>query len=209
MGGYYSDAEPGTHIQPFSRAVQFHGHICPGLAIGYYASHIAMRWLYRELPEGSEIAVIAESGGCAVDAIQVITGCTIGKGSLTIRDSGKQAFTFVTKENGKGLRIALKAEFAPANLDPGLAGLQQKVSSGTASGEEAADLQQRIERICRQILESPGDQVFAISEAAIRLSEPDRSYETAVCAKCGEPVRLSRAIRTATGHVCRPCHGEP
>ncbi|HMK48145.1 MAG TPA: FmdE family protein [Methanocella sp.] len=164
-----NDQEHRVGILPFSSAVRFHGHICPGLAIGYYASYIAMRWLYAEQAKGMEVAVITETAGCPLDAIQVITGCTLGKGNLIIHDHGKLTFTFVSRESGRGVRVSLKAGLYPEKLDPGLHDLQEKTKKGIATPEESVDLQHRIERICRTILESPGEQMFNIREVTIRL----------------------------------------
>ncbi len=38
---------------------------------------------------------------CGVDAIQVLTGCTYGKGNLIHRDLGKMAFSFYRRTDGK------------------------------------------------------------------------------------------------------------
>lgn len=42
----------------------------------------------RDIDE--EMVAIVENDSCAVDAIQVLTGCTLGKGNLIFRDYGKQ-----------------------------------------------------------------------------------------------------------------------
>src|SRR5258708_29976778 len=47
-------------------------------------------------------------GGCATDAIGVVTGCRLGKRALKFRDWGKMAATFVDVNTGKAIRIAAK-----------------------------------------------------------------------------------------------------
>src|SRR5258708_25057907 len=47
-------------------------------------------------------------GGCATDAIGVVTGCRLGKRALKFRDWGKMAATFVDVSTGKAIRIAAK-----------------------------------------------------------------------------------------------------
>jgi hypothetical protein len=49
-----------------------------------------------------------ENDSCAVDAVQVMTGCTFGKGNLIFRDYGKQAYTFMSRATGKALEPALE-----------------------------------------------------------------------------------------------------
>ena len=44
----------------------------------------------------------------AVDAVQVLTGCTFGKGNLIYRPTGKMAFSFLTAVMAS-LRMILKA----------------------------------------------------------------------------------------------------
>jgi len=197
----HSDREHRSGTLPFSSAVRFHGHICPGLAIGYYASHIAMRWLYAEQATAGEIVAIAETAGCPLDAIQVITGCTVGKGNLVIRDQGRLTFTYVIRKNGKGLRISLMPGFSPEKLDPGLPDLQEKVGRGEATLEESADLQLRIEHVCRTILESPGEQVFAIREVVVQTP----AKEPITCSRCGKPVDPARAREAGDRYICQPC----
>jgi formylmethanofuran dehydrogenase subunit E len=205
MGKEKDDLPGGHYIVPFSQAVKFHGHICPGLAIVYYASHIAMCWLSAEKSPEDEVFVIMESTGCSADAVQAITGCTTGKGNLIIDDIGKQVFTFGVRGRPKAIRIALRPAFTTDHLDPGLMELRNKVSSGKASDEEIGDLRLRIERACRAILENPGETVFDVREVAIE--EPARGGATAMvtCAKCGEPVAADRAKKAGNGYVCPAC----
>jgi len=62
------------------RAVQFHGHWCPGLATGIRAAELALREIGHEADE--EVVAVVETDMCGVDAIQFLTGCTFGKGNL-------------------------------------------------------------------------------------------------------------------------------
>jgi len=65
----------------FKRCVEFHGHICPGLSIGYRAALAGMDRLNEERAPDEEIVAIVETDACSADAVQVLTGCTFGKGS--------------------------------------------------------------------------------------------------------------------------------
>lgn len=205
MGKVNDDLPHGHYVVPFSQAVKFHGHICPGLAIGYYASHIAMRWLSAERSPEDEVFAVLESAGCGADAVQAITGCTTGKGNLIVDDIGKQVYIFGIRGHPKAIRIALRPAYTLDRLDPGLMELRDKVSSGKASGDEVGNLRLRIERACRAILESPGEAVFDVREVAIE--EPARGCATAMvtCAKCGEPVASDRARKNGSGYVCPSC----
>src|SRR4030066_84072 len=90
--------------QDFQRCVVFHAHICPGLAIGFRAAKAGLGWLEENRAEDEELVAIVETDACGADAIQVLTGCTFGKGNFLYRDYGKQAFTLFVRKSGRGVR---------------------------------------------------------------------------------------------------------
>lgn len=85
------------------QAVEFHGHLCPGLAIGYRVAKYIREHYPRS--EDEELVCIAENRSCSVDAVQEILGCTAGKGNLIFKDHGKQVFTFFSRDDGRATRI--------------------------------------------------------------------------------------------------------
>ena len=93
-------------MKTFDDVVEFHGHACPGLALGYRVSLLAMKEL-GERATDEELVAIVENNSCAVDAVQVVTGCTFGKGNLIFRDYGKQVYTFIKRPKGQGIRISV------------------------------------------------------------------------------------------------------
>ncbi len=88
--------------------VEFHGHECPGLAIGFRACEIAMEKLNLKFSKDEEIVCVTENDACGVDAVQVITGCTMGKGNLIYRGTGKMAFSFFDRKNNRNIRLIYK-----------------------------------------------------------------------------------------------------
>lgn len=60
--------------------VQFHGHACGGLTIGYKAACYAAELLELSFSGDEQVVCIAENDACGVDAIQALLGCSIGKG---------------------------------------------------------------------------------------------------------------------------------
>ena len=75
----------------WNKCVEFHGHACGGLTIGYKAALYAIERLGLQLGGGGnagclspdeEIVCISENDACGVDAIQVMLGCSVGKGNL-------------------------------------------------------------------------------------------------------------------------------
>src|SRR5574337_697812 len=86
--------------------IQFHGHLCPGLALGYRVAKAALRELHADRPHDEELVAVVENDSCAADAIQFITGCTFGKGNLIFRDYGKHVYTFYNRGNGSAVRVS-------------------------------------------------------------------------------------------------------
>ena len=89
-------------------AKRFHGHECGGLAWGYKVSLFALEKLNFDRSSDEELVAIVENDSCAVDAIQVVTGCTFGKGNLIFKDHGKHVYTFFNRNTGEGIRISRK-----------------------------------------------------------------------------------------------------
>ena len=107
----------------WNKCAEFHGHTCPGLATGFRVAVEAMARLGLDGPEtGEELVCVTENDTCAVDAVQVVTGCTMGKGSLLYRGTGKMVFTFYCRRNGRGLRVAVKPGTAAWTAPPGRTG---------------------------------------------------------------------------------------
>src|SRR5450756_2944554 len=81
----------------FQAVTEFHGHICPGTIIGYRAAQIAVREFSSKRSVDEALIAIVENDSCSVDAIQVVTGCTFGKGNLIFKDYGKHVYTFINR----------------------------------------------------------------------------------------------------------------
>src|SRR5512136_2011081 len=108
--------------------IQFHGHLCPGLALGYRVAKAALRELDAERSGDEELVAVVENDSCAVDAIQFITGCTFGKGNLVFRDYGKHVYTFYNRRTGRGIRIA--EDFRGFEQDSRYGDLQKRQDEG-------------------------------------------------------------------------------
>ena len=103
----------------YKEIISFHGHSCPGLAIGYRMATAAMEELALLRAEDEEIVAIVENDACGVDALQCITGCTFGKGNLIFHDYGKSVFTLYARSSGKGIRVLFHGEGIPAGMRAG------------------------------------------------------------------------------------------
>ena len=120
---------PGEAHGRFAEAAAFHGHVCPGLALGYRAAETALERLRTGRAEDEELVTIAETDACGVDAIQVLTGCTVGKGNLFFKNYGKHAFTFINRLTGDAVRITGNPSFDTDSQDRGRARRGQTTGS--------------------------------------------------------------------------------
>ena len=77
--------------------------LCGGLTIGYKASLHAIELLNLEFSDDEQVVCIAENDTCGIDGIQVMLGCSIGKGNLLFRMRGKQDFSFYNRKTGKSI----------------------------------------------------------------------------------------------------------
>src|SRR5512140_2145219 len=141
--------------------IQFHGHLCPGLALGYRVAKAALRELHAERPHDEELVAVVENDSCAADAIQYITGCTFGKGNLIFRDYGKHVYTFFNRRTGKAIRIS--EDYRGFEGDQHYADLKKREQAGEdVSRERKAFLMQK----ASAILQADEDRIMTISSVA-------------------------------------------
>ena len=191
------------YIIPFSEVTKFHGHVCPGSAIGYHAAEIAIKELSSSRSEDEEFLTIVENDSCSVDAIQVVTGCTFGKGNLIFKDHGKQVFTFVNRNTGDALRVSLSKNID--EIDPEFSELRKKAFSESAGKEEKIEFEKRKNEFSQKILDIPDNELFKIEHVKIDIPEEARMFPSVKCAKCGEMVAEHRARVENGNFVCIPC----
>jgi len=195
-------------IKPYEEAIKFHGHNCPGLAIGYRASEIAMKELLSGRSEDEELVCIAENDACSVDGVQYVTGCTMGKGNLIFRDYGKQVYTFILRDSSDAVRIVLKDTSSMDNIDPEAMKARAKVFAGTATQEETAAFDRARLKLIDTYLTSPAEEIFDIKHIKPEIPERARIFSSIKCSSCGETVSESRARVQDGKIVCIPCYNE-
>ena len=190
----------------WEEVVNFHGHSCIGLAMGYRVAEAALKELQSGRDVDEEIVTIVENDNCSVDAIQYITGCTMGKGNLVFHDYGKPAYTFIRRSDQKAVRIL--AHGPDEEKFPELAKLREKVFSGKADQKEQERFSELTAEALQQYLEDPLDNVVTIKGTAAEIPEKARIFNSVICSECGEKVMETRA-RVKNGQpACIPCAEE-
>ena len=189
-------------IDDLEPLVAFHGHMCPGLAVGARAARIGLREVGR--PPQQPVSVVAETAMCSVDAVQFLTGCTLGNGDRVFRDHGKNAFTFVRRSDGRAVRVMTRPDALPP--DPEHARLRRLVDDGVATDAERARFSELHLARSEMIFTLAEEALFSIEAEDHPPTLPDdRTQETVVCARCGEAVMHTRVAVTAEGFRCAPC----
>jgi len=190
----------------FDDAVKFHGHACPGLAIGYRVANLALKELGGRARD-EELVAIVENNSCAVDAIQLICGCTFGKGNLIHLDHGKNIFTFYRRSDGKGVRVASRPE-AFGQPDPECEALRSRLAEPNLSQEERDRFWQLHEARARQILDIPLENLFELKKPQGKIPSHARITESVICESCGEGVMETRTRRFSGKTLCIPCFNQ-
>ena len=182
--------------------ITFHGHKCPGLAIGIRAAELAM----QEIGDPHEITMVAisETDMCGVDAIQFLTGCTYGKGNFLHRDYGKMAFSFYDRKTGKGIRAVLNND-SGSSLFSNYRTLVNKEADGTATPEEIASIDTLRNDLQKHLMQVELKDLFNVTPLDSGLPRPARVLGSLVCAHCGEATMESRTRRLGGETLCIPC----
>lgn len=161
----------------WEKCAAFHGHECGGLTIGYKAALYAIELLDLHFSDDEQVVCITENDACGVDAIQVILGCSVGKGNLLFHLRGKQAFSFYNRTTGRSVRLVLKDR--PQGM----------------SRQESFAYYQSL---------APRD-MFTVKETAITLPESARLFQSIKCENCGETT-AENMIRLENGKkLCLDC----
>jgi formylmethanofuran dehydrogenase subunit E len=191
-------------MKSFEEVVHFHGHSCPGLALGYRVAQRALQEFKREtISEDEELVAIVENNSCAVDAVQVTTGCTFGKGNLIFRDYGKQAYTFLRRPLGEAVRISI--DFAAPQETEEEKEMWRRYSRGDRSPEVLEAVQNRKARKTRAILDASDDELLKVSRVTVPLPPEAKIYQSISCGTCGEKVAEPKARLKDGTVVCIPC----
>lgn len=184
------------------KTIAFHGHSCPGLAIGIRVSELAQQRLGGI--DSADLLAVVETDMCGVDAIQFLTGCTYGKGNLIHRDVGKMAFTFFDRGSGNGFRAILNPD-QQTGIGVELRHLMKKVTTGQASSVERERSDQLRAQLQERYLQADLEEMFITGQPAFEMPRGARVLDSLPCEACGEMTMESRTRRFDGKTLCIPC----
>jgi formylmethanofuran dehydrogenase subunit E len=188
--------------EDFKQCVRFHGHVCPGLAIGYAAACAARTALNTGPAQDEELVALVENDSCAVDAVQALLGCTFGKGNLIFRDWGKQVFTFIDRRTRRGVRVSFTGAM-PAREQRHA--LKLKIDSGTATEQDKLRFEELREQVVKTLISADPAQFFEIKEIETAMPPLARIVVTKQCDLCGEQTMTSKLKEKDGRMVCGEC----
>lgn len=190
-----------------SRCVDFHGHFCPGLTIGYKASTYGLQLLGITPPREDFFAIVANKS-CAFDAVQVITGCTFGKGNITFWDHGKHVYIFGLRDRKMAIRLYAKGIGVLEQRYPNHLSRAKKVLLGAVDESEGEEFQKKHRKISLSLLEIPDQTFFEAKE--IEIEPPPRAmiFHNLRCDLCGEEFMETRARICDGKTLCLPCFSD-
>jgi formylmethanofuran dehydrogenase subunit E len=166
----------------YAEIVKFHGHECPGLAIGYRMACAGMEALTSMRAEDEELVAIVENDACGVDALQCVTGCTFGKGNLFFHDFGKSVYTIYSRSTREGVRVLFHGK-----------GIPEAVREDRAAYADS-------------ILSAPLEDILTVTRVSVPEPEPARIRKSIPCAFCGETAMASRIRQLNEKPACIPCY---
>ncbi|MDD3269154.1 MAG: FmdE family protein [Syntrophomonadaceae bacterium] len=193
------------NMPPIELAIQFHGHICPGLLMGVRAAEFAQKYLGVGQDYDEELLAVVETDACAVDAIQAILSCTFGKGNLIFKDYGKHVYTIASREQNKAVRIAQK--YGALNGSE-FERYRQLAAKDHLTDDEISEKEQLIGVLFEKIMTASFEELFDWREIPFEMPERARIHGSIRCDGCGEGVMEARAVHTDKGIFCSPCATE-
>ncbi len=179
--------------QLIEESVRTHGHLCPGQVLGVKMSMLGLREIGIEDPKGKDrksLIVFVEIDRCATDAVQSVTGCSLGHRTLKFVDYGKMAATYVNLKTGKAVRVIARED----------------------AREKAKDYFPDITDRYKAQLEAykimSDGELFEWGEVFVKLNPedmPGRPLRRVRCDKCGEHVQDMREMNINGRTLCRLC----
>jgi formylmethanofuran dehydrogenase subunit E len=163
-------------------AGDYHGHICAGILMGTKMTLAALKILgLNPAIKNKNLIVYAEIDRCMTDAVQVITGCSLGHRSLKFIDYGKFAATFVDQQTGRAVRVTVKESF---------------------------DSSLGVEELTMIVAQIADEEMLDIREVQVHIPEtdlPGSPKKKAYCEVCGERIMDNRDENRNGKVMCRGC----
>jgi len=167
--------------EDIKKAHDFHGHICTGIVFGVRIARAGLKAIGIDDPsKNRDFIVFCEIDRCLTDALQSVTGLSLGKRRLKFKEYGKMAASFVDMNTGNGVRVVCCNDIQmPDDADP--------VAFWSVY---------------------PVEELFRIEQVHIDIPPedlPGKPIRSARCSRCGEKVMDAKDVLVDGEVLCRPC----
>lgn len=177
----------------------FHTRRAPGIPIAVEMVNRAM----EKLGNPQKLCAIAETRTCLPDAIQFITGCTVGNGDLkVIKEIGRYALSlYDRKNNGKGIRIFVDLNKIDKDKMPETYKFyrRERADAVKAGGPE----RKASNKIVVDEFLANGRDIFSMEEIVVTDIEKPPLNNCCICKECGE----SFTMENGESCICPVCSG--
>ncbi|HEK86716.1 MAG TPA: tRNA CCA-pyrophosphorylase [Candidatus Aminicenantes bacterium] len=186
---------------------KFHGHKCPAMPMGLRVGAAAMNALGVERAKDGQLVAMIELGDdhcatCFADGIQVITGCTFGKGNIKKLNYGKWGLTLIDRQSGRAIRVVPKAEAMMISKKSEF--MQNYRRKGIPASQVPNSV---VEPLIDLVMNAPEEQLLSIGEIFTQeLPAKKESFESFVCDICGEMTVEGYGRILGDKKVCQPCY---
>jgi formylmethanofuran dehydrogenase subunit E len=161
------------------KAKAFHGDVCAGIVMGTRMTLAGMKALELDpLVRNRDLIVFVEIDRCMTDAVQAITGCSLGHRTLKFFNYGKFAATFYDMNKNKAVRISRK------NVEFDMDNPVQSINA------------------------IPDNDLMSIQEVSVSLESndmPGRPLGMEHCSRCGELILDNKGVEIDGNMLCRSC----
>ena len=176
-----------------NESAKTHGHLCPGQVLGVRMSMLGLRKIGIEDPKGKDkksLIVFVEMDRCATDAVQSVTGCSLGHRTMKFLDYGKMAAAYLNLKTNNAVRVVARED----------------------SRERAKNYFPDIEDKYKAQLEAykimPDEELFDVMSVKVEIRPedmPGKPLRRVKCDKCGEHVQDMREIELDGRILCKAC----
>ncbi len=191
----------------FEHGLALHGHRCPAMPMGLRVGAAALNALEVERAADGQLVALLELGDnhcatCFADGVQMITGCTFGKGNIKKLHYGKWGLTLVEVASGRAVRVTPRAEVMLANKQTAF--FKDYREKGIPASQVPLEI---VQPLVDRVMNASAEQLLSVSAIFQHVIERHpHSFAGLVCAECGEMVVEGYARLSGERQVCIPCH---
>ena len=193
----------------YEHGLALHGHKCPAMPMGLRVGAAAMNALGVGRSMDGQLVALVELGEghcatCFADGVQMVTGCTFGKGNIKKLHYGKWGVTLVEAATGRAVRVTPTAEAMLANKQSGF--FKDYREKGIPASKVPPTV---VEPLVEKVMNAPEEKILSVSEIFRHevVRHPD-SFAGLVCDLCGEMVVEGYARVLGDKRVCIPCNAQ-